>query len=176
VICRKCGRESIESQTFCRFCGTTLAFPRPGFQAQSAPPAQPKPTISPEPNKSMKWPSSIPTWLVDVSPRPHVSTNIPCKVCNRGVLVPKRIYRLSAPVVAIGYIFLIPSVLGMIAGGLIFFGVIAQGGDESSGVIGGGFAILLGVASFVGGLLGWLLIMKKRVLQCSVCSATVSAS
>jgi type IV pilus assembly protein PilA len=43
-------------------------------------------------------------------------------------------------------------------------------------VLGGGFAIALGVAAFVGGLLGWLLVMKKRVLQCSACSAVVNAS
>jgi hypothetical protein len=43
-------------------------------------------------------------------------------------------------------------------------------------IIGSGFAIVLGIASFVSGLLGYLLVMKKRVLQCSVCGATVSAS
>jgi len=43
-------------------------------------------------------------------------------------------------------------------------------------VLGATFAITLGIASFVGGLLGWLLVMKKRVLRCSVCSATVNAS
>jgi hypothetical protein len=43
-------------------------------------------------------------------------------------------------------------------------------------LLGGGFALICGIISFVSGLLGWLLIMKKRVLQCSVCGATVSAS
>jgi hypothetical protein len=43
-------------------------------------------------------------------------------------------------------------------------------------VIGSVTAISLGVAFFVGGLLGWLLVMRKRVLQCSVCGAVVSAS
>ncbi|MHB8539528.1 MAG: hypothetical protein ACYDCD_01095 [Candidatus Acidiferrales bacterium] len=43
-------------------------------------------------------------------------------------------------------------------------------------LIGSGFAIVLGIASFVSGLLGWLLVMKKLVLQCSVCGATVNAS
>jgi hypothetical protein len=225
-----------------------------------------------------------------------------CKVCERGALVPKKIYRMSGPVVAIGFILLIPSVLGMIASALMFFGVIAYKGDEAnsspttttqqldtqdpspqsddefrrdcaSGVIegvkeqsggfptlssvvhicdcsldgskqgnfsastteacavrwlhaddqmpdpktkapyiqvyksyvdplgyqdalaraesteqpttsptawfhvlGGTFAIALGIISFVGGLLGWLLVMKKHVLRCSVCSATVNAS
>jgi hypothetical protein len=45
-----------------------------------------------------------------------------------------------------------------------------------AGILGGGFSIVLGVSSFVGGLLGWLLVMRKRVLQCDVCGAVVNAS
>jgi hypothetical protein len=41
---------------------------------------------------------------------------------------------------------------------------------------GAGLAIFLAVSSFVGGLLGWLLVMRKRVLQCSLCNAVVNAS
>lgn len=43
-------------------------------------------------------------------------------------------------------------------------------------VFGSVSAIVVGVTSFVGGLLGWLLVMKKRVLQCDVCGAVVNAS
>jgi hypothetical protein len=43
-------------------------------------------------------------------------------------------------------------------------------------VIGSGLAIALGIAFFVSGLLGWLLVMKKRVLQCSMCGAVINAS
>ena len=32
-------------------------------------------------------------------------------------------------------------------------------------------AVTLGIIFFVGGLTGWLLVMKKRVLQCNVCGA-----
>ena len=162
-----------------------------------------------------------------------------CKVCERGVLVPKKIYRMSGPVVVVGYILLIPSILGMSFSFLVFFGVIIAGGSEASrarseaitemrhadvpepiisavienpdldttalmdrvsmyqlswiddaqkklrsantqaglgAMFGGGLALVIGIACFVGGLLGWLLVMKKRVLQCSVCKATVSAS
>ncbi len=51
-----------------------------------------------------------------------------------------------------------------------------ESGVSPLSIIGGTFAIVLVIASFVGGLLGWLLVMKKRVLRCSVCSATVRAS
>jgi hypothetical protein len=43
-------------------------------------------------------------------------------------------------------------------------------------LFGSGFAVVLGISSFVAGLLGWLLVMKKRVLQCSLCGAVVNAS
>ena len=104
-----------------------------------------------------------------------------CKVCDRGVLVPKKIFRMSWPVVAIGYILLIPSVLGMLLSVLFLIAVTwsAASGVAASGpgaALSEAFAIVLGITSFVGGLLGWLLVMKKRVLQCSVCRATVSAS
>lgn len=51
--------------------------------------------------------------------------------------------------------------------------------DDANGVgtsLGGGYALMVGAGSFVSGLLGWLLVMKKRVLQCSVCQATLNAS
>ena len=38
------------------------------------------------------------------------------------------------------------------------------------------FSIGLIVGSFVGGIFGWLLVMKKRVLQCSICGAVINAS
>ena len=40
----------------------------------------------------------------------------------------------------------------------------------------GGFSIVIMIMSFVGGLVGWLLIMRKRVLQCTRCGAIVAAS
>ena len=40
----------------------------------------------------------------------------------------------------------------------------------------GGFGVFLIIASLVGGLLGWLLVMRKTVLQCDRCGAVVAAS
>jgi len=96
-----------------------------------------------------------------------------CKVCDRGVLTPKKIYRMSVPVVFIGYIFLIPSAVGVLFSVVL---LIVSSQPDSSSRLGEGFAIFMGVTSFAGGLLGWLLIMKKRVLKCNVCRATVNAS
>jgi hypothetical protein len=43
-------------------------------------------------------------------------------------------------------------------------------------VLSGGIAFIVAICCFIGGLLGWLLVMKKRVLQCSFCRCTISAS
>ena len=205
----------------------------------------------------------------DYSPQPSYtprSSYLTCKICDRGTLSLKTVFRMSGPAVAIGFILLIPSILGMIFSAVLFVGVISatspnqpyqstkdakfregckEGFDEvrsqfpgvtapqycecmlstykvtgsvegasqscanqglngtldtpshdvdafyssntshqspdSAGsnlfrVAGGGFAIALGIASFVGGLLGWLLVMRKRVLQCDLCGAVVNAS
>jgi hypothetical protein len=188
--------------------------------------------------------------------------------------IPKKVFRMSGPAVVIGFILLVPSILGIVASGLLLLGVVTTTGifmhaidkaspegfdnafrracinapnsrlpmsekeqycecalteykesnslkytsdictrklqyntlteiDEETqrvydglidasgpqknntvkkvavlvaGIAGSGYAIGLGIACFVGGLLGWLLVMKKRVLQCSACGATVNAS
>lgn len=159
---------------------------------------------------------------------------IVCKVCNQvGSVRKTKVRRMSGPVVAIGYIFLIPSLLGMFFGMILFCGSGKVAGDhvdnhaqeytanlaqlgltaaqveevsalktptrealegqgltpeqaqdvlhlhtmKSAGDVGTGVGAALGigaslfiiVSSFVGGLLGWLLIMKKSVLLCGNC-------
>jgi hypothetical protein len=41
--------------------------------------------------------------------------------------------------------------------------------------LGASYFVLM-ILAFVSGLLGWLLVMKKRVLQCGLCGAVVNAS
>jgi hypothetical protein len=43
-------------------------------------------------------------------------------------------------------------------------------------VIAGGFSLFIIITSFIGGRLGWLLVMKKTVLRCPHCQAVVAAS
>src|ERR1700735_2664083 len=112
---------------------------------------------------------------------PTATPVAPCKVCERGMLSRQRIHRLGGPAVVIGYIFLIPSVLGIAFSVLMFVLVIAanphsNGSSDAASIIGGGIFVVTGVFSFLGGLVGWLLVMKKNVLQCSNCMAVVNAS
>ena len=77
---------------------------------------------------------------------------------------------MSEPVATIGKILLIPSFLGIILG--VASAVMAFTSVKSGGVVAGA---IVAVASFVSGLLGWLLIMKKDVLKCNSCGAVVPA-
>lgn len=207
--------------------------------------------------------------------QPRYRTGNPtCKICDRGTLISKKAFRLSGPAVAIGFILLIPSILGMLSCVVMLLafntsvgaalGVNANSSGrpyqstedakfrkncedafsqvsselpgtsapqycecmlstykqtdslEGAGrtcadkglngtleepsedvvslyssnaskatnaglitavsVLGNAFFIGWGIAFFVSGLLGWLLVMKKRVLQCDVCGAVVNAS
>jgi hypothetical protein len=164
--------------------------------------------------------------------------SIPCRVCDQGQLVHSKVHRLSGPAVTIGYILLIPSLLGVLLS--LFFLVASWVGaaaaatelspvtsealrttgvppelqqkleqghpvtesemtsltpvqrsaiesanrQRAASVAGSGCAAACGtglagvgvVLSLVGGLVGWLLVMKKRVLKCNRCGATVAAS
>jgi hypothetical protein len=82
---------------------------------------------------------------------------------------------MSTPVVAIGYIILVPSVLFIIICVMSIFRIASLSNSDSSEMA-GGILVFFALAAFVGGLLGWLLIMKKKVLICPHCSAVVPAS
>jgi hypothetical protein len=157
------------------------------------------------------------------------------------MMMRKRVFRMSGPAVVIGFILLVPSILGICFGGLtMLFTVIgsaaapstidsqvqqvrtrlvsleipddivadvvagkhveenrltlltypqrsavheselkistAKGAPALAACCGGGFSVIIMIGSFVGGLLGWLLVMRKTVLQCFRCGAVVAAS
>jgi hypothetical protein len=166
-------------------------------------------------------------------------TDVRCKTCDQGVLTLQKVHRMSGPAVTIGYLLLIPSLLG-IAFAMFFFimsmvGAVSVAQEKLSattiqrlhdtnvpadlvteleagkmlsaakkeglnadqaaavtaaetelnaragatgclGACGTGMAATIAVLSFIGGLLGWLLVMKKRILVCSACSAVMNAS
>jgi hypothetical protein len=161
-----------------------------------------------------------------------------CKTCDKGEMVRKKIYRMNGPAVVIGYILLIPSILGMCIGLLLLFAAVGgtnevaqenrnksektlasanipyplirkvvyaekveevelsqlsplqretiksvaierdagSVGSKLAGAAVSGVSVILIISSFVGGLLGWILVMKKMVLQCNNCRAVVQAS
>ena len=110
-----------------------------------------------------------------------------CKVCDSGNMIPSRLYRLSGPAVTIGWILLVCSgALALCEVGFLGLVSLPAALEESrrNGVrpVAGlswwlgevaMFAACSAVIWFVGGLLGWLLIMQKNVLLCTRCRATV---
>jgi hypothetical protein len=209
---------------------------------------------------------------------PEPSIPVTCKVCERGTLAKKSVHRLSLPAVVLGYLLLVPSVIGLFVSGFLFVhAAVSRSGNASDSpsavadsfnrsfrgsclknfnesfqkstgtlpppLVAEGYcecalshyketlstakatdactkdfsegslstpdqatqnlyleaaqvetpvqsaasdtliptidpdvAILMIVVFLIVGLIGWLLVMKKRVLQCSQCSATVNAS
>jgi hypothetical protein len=171
-------------------------------------------------------------------PVPNRNSALGCQTCRQGALVRRKTFRMSTPVVVIGFLLLIPSILGILFGGVMVVITVIAGGttanssdkeirdklvaqavpesiirqvlsgktisvgekssltaqqksavndaaiSESAGTIGTGMGVLVGGAfsfgilifSFISGLLGWLLIMRKKVLQCTHCQAVIAAS
>lgn len=166
------------------------------------------------------------------------AATIPCKTCDRGELVRRKRYRMSGIVVFLGYVLLIPSMLGVfvglvtltatgktttttmtdtresvrtdLQGAAVPEAVITEvtagrtpaastvavlpqrqrdavsmaqarmtGATAGAGIgfaLAGGVALAIIVTSLLAGLLGWLLTMKKQILQCTNCQAVVAAS
>ena len=107
-----------------------------------------------------------------------------CQACkNTDVMVPTKISKMSPIVVLIGWVLVLPSIFGILVSTMIFFSSISAGAEvaakavndaEAAGAaigtgLGMGFAVFFGVSSLISGLLGYLLIMKKKVFKCSVC-------
>lgn len=103
----------------------------------------------------------------------RVQSNPQCKTCDVGALKLKTRYRMSTPVVIIGYLILMPSVLFII--GCIVAMMNMPSNIEGSAMFNSAMMVCI-ITGFVSGLLGWLLVMKKKVLVCSHCSAVTPAS
>lgn len=108
-----------------------------------------------------------------------------CKVCDAGTLVKKKKRVFSPTVVTIGYLILIPSMAGIALWGIQLWGSTKeairffQGDPLANGTAAfasAGLTLALIYCSFTGGLVGFLLIMKKKVLQCTHCDAVTPAS
>ena len=95
-LCVKCQRTS--DGPFCKWCGSNTRIVPPTVNKGEI-----KTVIQPE---IVRVPN-----VTQIQHPPPVSFQ--CRVCGQGVLIPKQVYRLSGPVVAIGYILLIPSFIGI---------------------------------------------------------------
>ena len=105
----------------------------------------------------------------------QATDQIRCKVCDRGILERRKIFRMGTPAVVIGVLLLIPSLIVMAVGAVCYIASLALPSIGAS-LAGTWFSLIWIIVSFIGGLLGWLLVMKKTVLlQCNVCDSVISA-
>ncbi len=122
-----------------------------------------------------------------------------CQVCKQGEMRERKVYRMRVVVVMMGYILLIPSIPGIILNVVVLLGgpilglagtisgltnipepmveiavsAATLGTSGGAGIL-GGRAIFGAIVWFVSGLIGSLLVMKRKVLQCDSCQATVA--
>jgi hypothetical protein len=98
-------------------------------------------------------------------------------------MVPTKVARFSAVIRVIGVILLIPSALGLAFTALLLLATMMSTADVMStahneaqqtgaaigSVLAFGFTLFIGVLSLVGGLLGWLLLLNRKVYKCVRC-------
>jgi len=94
-----------------------------------------------------------------------------------------KIPKFNAILRLIGYIIVIPSVLGVAISVVMLFTMgqatsevmtadpsgAAAAGAALGATVGFGFALFFGAVSLVSGVVGWILLMKKKVFKCLKC-------
>jgi len=92
---------------------------------------------------------------------------IDCHACKlEGAMMAAEVDRFPPFIRFLGYILVIPSFVGVFFASLAFGASMSMGGESSLSLT--MFAILV-CASLVGGLVGWLLLLRKKVYRCGRC-------
>ena len=107
-----------------------------------------------------------------------------CNACKTlSVMVSTKIPKFGVVVRVIGVLLLIPSFLGLAFAALVLVSTAAAGSAGASSastdaaqagaaiafVIGFGFSLFVGAVSLISGLLGWLLLLNRKVYKCLRC-------
>ncbi len=113
-----------------------------------------------------------------------MTITLDCSACkSETTMTPTKIRRFNTILRIIGYIIVIPSLLGVAVALIMFFSVIQVSSETMSTIqtdaeragaaigtgIGFGMSIFMGATSLIGGLIGWLLLMRKKVFKCIKC-------
>ena len=90
-------------------------------------------------------------------------------------MIATKVSKFGGIVKIIGWLIAIPSALGAVICIISAFMVAGQpGNSQADQVAKGGVEVLcfiFGGVSLVGGLIGWILISKKKVFKCTVCGS-----
>lgn len=100
-----------------------------------------------------------------------MAVKLDCKNCNgKQSMYKAEIDRFSPVVVIIGWIIVTPSLLGIFVSTIMLFS--GMNGDSFTGIR-VTISLAFGVFSLLSGLLGYILIMKKKVYKCNICGSTI---
>lgn len=112
------------------------------------------------------------------------TVTLDCNACKSDrTMRPTKVSRFNTILRLIGYIIVIPSLLGVTFSFVTCFATAdaanevmaqAQSNAETAGAtigagIGYGISVFIGASSLVGGVLGYLLLLKRKVFRCSGC-------
>lgn len=107
-----------------------------------------------------------------------------CSACGSAQsMAPTQVSKMSGVVQLIGWLIVVPSLLGVLFAALMFVAGLFATGEVSSTnmsdaeaagaglglMMTSGTSLCLGASSLVSGLIGYLLIMKKKVWKCTQC-------
>ena len=84
-------------------------------------------------------------------------------------MVKTSIPKFNAILRLIGVLIVLPSCLGIFLGGKLFIDAGQSGGTDMAIGMSALIALFIMGASLVSGLIGWLLLMNKKVFKCSIC-------
>lgn len=92
---------------------------------------------------------------------------IDCQACKlEGGMMAAELNRFPPLLRFIGHILVLPSLVGVFFASLAFGASMSMGLESSISMM---MFVILVCASLVGGLIGWLLLLKKNVYRCGRC-------
>lgn len=107
-----------------------------------------------------------------------------CNACGgHQTMGPAKVSKMSGVVQVIGWLFVAPSALGVALAALMMLASVMATGEVAADAVteaeragaglglmaAGGMSACVGVSSLISGLIGYLLIMKKKVWKCHTC-------
>ena len=183
IKCEGCGKHYSDKAEQCPFCSLAPGDPpppKPAPKASIASRVAPAARALSQKAKQLKKPLAPPAW----PPKP---IHLDCHACNnQQTMMRDTVPRFNCIIRTIGGILLIPSLLGVAVSLIGLFttctahhevmqdldpaySTAGAMGATIGATISGGIFLVLGVGAFVGGLLGWLLLLTRKVYKCTVC-------
>jgi predicted RNA-binding Zn-ribbon protein involved in translation (DUF1610 family) len=173
-ICKKCGyeRQEVErvSESECPNCGAIYTKVEARLKREA------EELLRQEEQIEKERQSAITRYNKEKEGKKEI-IQLDCSACKtKASMKATKIPKFNTILRIIGFIIVIPSVIGVLIAILIFItSIIATATTQSSAgaaidaTISFGFSLFIGCSSLVGGVIGWFLIMERKVYKCINC-------